>query len=334
MPVSAGATSVLISVIVPLYNTGVYIEECLQSFLKQTYPDFEVILLDDASTDNSAAICKKYAEMDPRFRYYRFDTREGQGCRRNYALRNLVQGQIIAFVDSDDVIAADMLEVTHQLLCSTEAQIVLFRLQTTPGFRNDVAPAVEMIDGREFVVRFCKDPSYGAFSCNKIFRKEVLMDFGLYPEGMFYEDIVFIPQVCMNAEKIAVSNRSLYYYRQHPDSVVGSSFFAGKLDQVKAYRMLIPAVLAKYPELSSLIHAKALYGIMSVYHIAVADAAKVDPLICEEILTAAKEVRKNICIFSTPQKMQNLLFTFALCFPGLYNLLLSLFYRRTFRRKN
>ena len=160
------------------------------------------------------------------------------------------------------------------------------------------------------------------------------MDFGLYPEGMFYEDVVFIPQVCMNAEKIAVSNRSLYYYRQHPDSVVGSRYFSGKLDQVKAYRMLIPAVLAKYPELSSLIHAKAVYGIMSVYHIAVADAAKVDPLICEEILTAAKEVRKNICIFSTPQKMQNLLFTFALCFPGLYNLLLSLFYRRSFRRKN
>ena len=332
MTSSAGTTGELISVIVPLYNTGDYIEECLQSFLRQTYSGFEVILLDDASTDNAPVICNKYAEMDPRFRYHRFDTRKGQGALRNYALRNLVQGQIIAFVDSDDVVADDMLEVAYQLLCSTNAQIAIFRLQTTPGFKKNGIFAEEMIDGREFIIRFCNDPAYGAFSCNKVFRKEFLMNSDLYPEGMFYEDVVFIPQVCMNAEKIAVTARSLYYYRQHPVSVVGSRYFSGKLDQIKAYRMLIPAVLEKYPDLSSLIHSKALYGIMSVYHVAIADAAKVDPLICEEILTAAKEVRKNICIFSTPQKKQNLLFTFALCFPGLYNFILRLFYRRAYRK--
>jgi hypothetical protein len=226
-----------------------------------------------------------------------------------------------------------MLEVTHQLLCSTDAQIVLFRLQTTPGFRNEAASTVEIIDGREFIVRFCEDPAYGAFSCNKVFRKDVLMNSGLYPEGMFYEDVVFIPQVCMNAEKIAVTNRSLYYYRQHPTSVVGSRYFAGKLDQVNAYRMLIPAVLEKYPDVSSLIHTKALYGIMSVYHVLITEADNVEPLICEEVLTAAREVRKNISLFSAPQKKANLLFTFALWFPGLYNFLLRLFYRRPFRRK-
>ena len=262
--------------------------------------------------------------MDSRFRYHRFDTRKGQGTLRNYALRNLVQGQVIAFVDSDDVVADDMLDVTYRMLCRTDAQVVLFRLQTTPGFRKNGASTVEMIDGREFIVRFCKDPSYGAFSCNKIFRKEFLMNSDLYPEGMFYEDVVFIPQVCMNAEKIAVTNRSLYYYRQHPVSVVGSQYFSGKLDQIKAYRMLIPAVLEKYPELSSLIHTKALHGIMSVYHVLMTDVKNPDPLICKEILTEAKKVRKNICIFSTPQKKQNLIFTFALCFPWIYRLLLKM----------
>ena len=332
MALSAGLTAELISVIVPLYNTGDYIEECLQSFLRQTYSNFEVILLDDASTDNSPDICKKYVEKDSRFRYYRFEKREGQGCRRNYALRNLAQGQVVAFVDSDDVVADDMLEVAYQLLCSTDAQIALFRLQTIPCFRNEAASTVEIIDGREFIVRFCEDPAYGAFSCNKVFRKEFLMNSSLYPEGMFYEDVVFIPQVCMNAEKIAVTNRSLYYYRQHPVSVVGSQYFSGKLDQIKAYRMLIPAVLEKYPELSNEIHTKALLGVMGVYHVMIADIPNPEPSLRKEILDAAREFRRNISFFRTTQKSTVLLFYLVMLSPSVYNILLKLIYKKLSRR--
>lgn len=328
-PTSASAG--LISVIIPVYNAGCYLDECLQSVCRQTYSPFEVILLDDASTDESPAICKKYAEKDLRFQYHRFEKREGQGCRRNHGLR-IANGNIIAFVDSDDVIADDMLETMYQLLCSTESQIAVCRLQITSGFDNIKSMDVEIFDGHDAVIRFCNDPAFGAFSCNKLFRKSSLTETGMYPEGMFYEDIAFIPQVCMNVDKIAITDRSLYYYRQHPDSVVGSRFFAGKLDQIKAYRLLIPAVIKKYPDLSSLIHTKALHGIMSVYHVLIADVEKPDPEIRKEILTAAKEVRKNITFFSTPQKKKNLIFTLALCFPGLYDLFLRILYRKLFRR--
>lgn len=321
----------LISIIIPVYNAGEYLEECLQSVRQQTYRHFEVILLDDASTDHSSVICNKYVNLDNRFSYYHFEKREGQGCRRNYGLK-IARGNIIAFVDSDDVIAENMLEFTSHLMCHTNSNIVIFRLQTTPGFMNTSGFYSEMIDGHEFIFRFCSDPTYGAFSCNKLFRKDVLLKCGEYPIGMYYEDIVYIPQVCMNEKSIVCCNQSLYYYRQHADSVVGSRFFKGKMDQIKAYRMLIPAVVKRFPDLSPAIHAKALYGVMSVYHVMMADVTNPDFALRKEILSVAKEIRKNVSIFRVPQKKKILIFTFALWFSRLYDFVLKTLYKKYSQR--
>ena len=95
---------------------------------------------------------------------------------------------------------------------------------------------------------------------------------GKYPEGMFYEDIVFIPQVCMNAEKCAVIDDTMYYYRQHKSSVVGSRFAPYKMDQVQAYDMLIPAILSKFPELKVSAHAKRFISLMEIWTIMIADS--------------------------------------------------------------
>lgn len=332
MALSENVSAELVSIIVPIYNAGDYLEECLQAIKRQTYCQFEVILLDDASTDHSCSICKKYASSDHRFFYYRFDERKGQGYRRNYGIK-LARGNIIAFVDSDDVIAENMLDLTCQLMLRTNSKIVIFRLQTVPGFPvRSCDLHIEKIDGHEFVFRYCTDPSYGAFSCNKLFRKEVLLKCGEYPNGMYYEDIVYIPQVCMKEQNIVCCNQSLYYYRQHADSVVGSRFFAGKMDQIKAYRMLIPAVVKHFPDLSGAIHAKALYGIMSVYHVMMADIPNPDLVLRKEILNAAKEIRRNVSIFHAPQKKKILIFTFALWFPFIYDFMLRLLYRKFSRR--
>lgn len=321
----------LISVIIPVYNAGDYLEECLRSIVRQTYSAYEVILLDDASTDRSSSICRKYADTDTRFRYFRFEKREGQGCRRNYGI-SVSAGSYIAFVDSDDVIADDMLETMHRILIATDSEIAVCRLQTHPGFRDDKDPEEIIMDGHDAVFRFCNDPSFGAFSCNKFFRKDVFLRTGSYPEGMFYEDIAYIPQVCMNARRIVYSSRSLYYYRQHPGSVVGRRFFTGKLDQIKAYRLLLPAVTGKYPDLAPALHAKALYGIMSVYHVLIADESSPDPSVKNEILTAAREIRRKISFFHSTQKKRLLIFTFALCFSWGYNIFLKTLYKRFSKR--
>lgn len=331
MTLSETCNTELISVIVPVYNTGNYLEECLQSIIRQTYSRFEVILLDDASTDHSASICKKYAKEDGRFLYYHFDERKGQGCRRNYGI-NIAHGNVIAFVDSDDVIAETMLEFTYQLMCRTQSQIVIFRLQTTPGFVEPQDLHTELINGHEYIRRFCSDPGYGAFSCNKLFRKKALLRCGEYPVDMFYEDIVFIPQVCMNEQYIVYCNQSFYYYRQHPDSVAGSRYFSGKLDQIKAYRMLIPAVLKHCPDLSHFIYAKGLYGVMSVYHVLLSDVSSPDALLRHQILTAAREMRKNLSIFHAPLKKKILIYTFALCLPALYDVILRFLYKKISHR--
>lgn len=97
-----------ISIIIPVYKVEKYIEECLNSILNQTFTDFEVILVDDGSPDNSGAICDKYAEADHRFRVIHKEN-EGVGAARNTGL-DIAQGKYVVFVDSDDFCDTSYLE--------------------------------------------------------------------------------------------------------------------------------------------------------------------------------------------------------------------------------
>ena len=107
----------LVSIIVPIYNSSLFLEECLASISIQSYCNVEVLLIDDGSTDESANICKKYCKLDSRFRYF-YKKNEGVSSARNLALKQ-AKGNWIAFVDSDDVILKDyvsiMVEATRSL---------------------------------------------------------------------------------------------------------------------------------------------------------------------------------------------------------------------------
>ena len=99
----------LISIVIPIYNAEKYLEECLNSIKNQTYKNFEVIMVNDGSKDESETICKRFLEYDARFRYF---TKENGGVSsaRNLGLDN-VKGDFITFIDSDDWIAENHLEL-------------------------------------------------------------------------------------------------------------------------------------------------------------------------------------------------------------------------------
>lgn len=98
----------MISVIVPIYNTGKYLDKCLESIKNQIFTDFEAIMIDDGSTDDSAKICKEFEKNDARFKYY-YKTNGGSSSARNLGLKK-ASGEYIAFIDSDDSIDNDYLE--------------------------------------------------------------------------------------------------------------------------------------------------------------------------------------------------------------------------------
>lgn len=111
----------LISIIVPIYNVENYLQECLESILKQTYKNFEVLLVDDGSTDNSANICKLYVEKDKRFKYF-FKENGGLSSARNFGISNS-KGEFLSFVDSDDIISNDFLETLYNNMINNEVKL-------------------------------------------------------------------------------------------------------------------------------------------------------------------------------------------------------------------
>lgn len=111
----------LISVIIPVYNTENYIGVCLESLVKQTYTNFEVLMIDDGSTDNSGRICQEYTESDSRFHYYRKEN-GGVSSARNLGIE-YSRGDYLTFVDSDDWVEEDYLEVLYSALVSESASV-------------------------------------------------------------------------------------------------------------------------------------------------------------------------------------------------------------------
>src|SRR5690554_5037323 len=102
------------SIIIPIYNTSVYLNNCVGSIVSQSFGDFELILVDDGSTDDSLSLCRSWQQKDDRIQVYNQENK-GQGSARNLGLKK-AKGKYILFIDSDDAIAEDTLELNYKIL--------------------------------------------------------------------------------------------------------------------------------------------------------------------------------------------------------------------------
>lgn len=208
----------MFSVIVPVYNVEQYLDKCLASILGQTYKDFECIVVDDGSPDNSSAIIDKYVKQDQRFKVIH-QKNMGVSAARNAGLA-IAQGDYITFVDSDDYISNEYLEKFALKIANTDADIVICGVidvfkdsQKTVCFE---APSTEVIKQNILADIW---PSY---PCNKCFKKYLFENIR-FPVGKIYEDLLTIPELCISAKKIVCIPDALYYYnRQNMNSITAS----------------------------------------------------------------------------------------------------------------
>ncbi len=121
----------MVSVIVPIYNSELYLEKCLESLKKQTYSDLEIICVNDGSTDNSLKIIESYMEIDCRFRILT-QINSGQGVARNYGVSEC-SGEYVMFVDSDDWLEENCIELLLEALVKNNAEL---SIGTSPSVRN------------------------------------------------------------------------------------------------------------------------------------------------------------------------------------------------------
>lgn len=207
-----------ISVIVPVYQAEEYLERCLQSLAHQTLQNFEVILIDDGSTDGSAAICDDFAKRDRHFRVVH-QVNKGIGAVRNLGLE-MAEGQYISFVDSDDYIAENMLEQMLAYIREKKADLLICDFFMVDGIHIQrrqqlTAPAVWQDDT---FMQYIANEKILSFPWNKLYRKELFAGIR-YPLNMAFEDQYIFHRLVQRAECIAYVNDAYYYYRINPNGL-------------------------------------------------------------------------------------------------------------------
>ena len=218
----------MVSVIVPIYNVEEYLEECLESIRNQTYTNIEVILVNDGSTDGSREICESYCEKDIRFRLINKEN-QGQSVARNRGVKESV-GQYIMFVDSDDVVNTDVLEVLLPYM-KTDVDIVECEMtrEKEAFFLNKIPTIVFEGNSKEAILNCIAFRAVKFCAFTKLYRREIVEKIP-FLEGYIYEDVFTGINYLNHIRKIIVIDYIGYYYRVRPNSTMTKSFNEKNLD--------------------------------------------------------------------------------------------------------
>nr|WP_302305392.1 glycosyltransferase family 2 protein [Ruthenibacterium lactatiformans] len=245
-----------ISVIVPVYNAEKYLGWCVNSILNQTFRDFELLLVNDGSTDGSLEICNNYAALDSRVRVI---TKENGGVSsaRNQGLQE-ARGEYIQFVDSDDCIQPQMMEVLLETMSTYSADIVFCGIKIVKIESGVPHPVVDLTSdclGKECVydkklfwenmMCFFWETSIMEGPCNRLYRLRIIQDKALrFPEDMSYgEDCVFNLGYYNHVNTAVFLREPYYYYIWHENESLARSYKNGLFsNQMRQVEMLLDYV--------------------------------------------------------------------------------------------
>lgn len=230
----------LVSIIIVVYNTELYLEKCIDSVCKQTYLNLEIILLDNGSTDGSGKIIRKFKNIDQRIRYYDIG-KNSVAFARNKGIE-LAQGEYITFVDSDDFVEYRFIESLVYYKEKFNAQMSICNLVRYIDQDNiiDKVPIYEpmVVDGKQlcnWMNRFLNLCTVTTVVWNKLFEAREIKKFR-FPEEPWGEDMFFTYQFLFPLKKVIVFPDKLYYWRENPVSLSRLVHNTPKqLCEVKAY---------------------------------------------------------------------------------------------------
>ncbi|MGN1362807.1 MAG: glycosyltransferase family 2 protein [Methanobrevibacter sp.] len=223
-----------ISVIMPIYNSNKYLKEAIDSILNQSFKDFELICVNDGSTDNSPEILENYRKKDKRIKIIN-QKNQGAASARNTGLKN-TKGDYIYFIDSDDYIAKNTLKELYKNAILNDSDIVLYKMAhfngdkiryNAPGF--NLEKANPNIDFNNYTFNYKKikpEILNKTFSpCNKFYKKEFLDSYNdfYFDTGIIFEDVPFQVKSLLRAKKISYIPEYFYYYRQNHESVMNTN---------------------------------------------------------------------------------------------------------------
>lgn len=258
----------LVSVIVPVYNTARYLRDCLDSLLNQTMCDYEIILVNDGSADESGLICDEYAGEYPCVKVIH-QQNGGPSAARNAGLDS-ARGEHIAFVDSDDRISPDFLKRLYIQTTSADCQIVIC------GLRNIYVTGSQIETNRIFYHNhlICsKEPPFfiveatGLFNpvCNKLYRSSIIQDNGLRFDDVFAEDFKFNISYFYFVKNIILVNEPLYFYYHRNTETLTTKYCKGMYDKVLECNRMRTDLFLLFDEQNRMDHIELLSDLCSDY---------------------------------------------------------------------
>ena len=242
----------ILSIIIPVYNVEQYIDQCIQSIFAQKFQGYEIILVDDGSTDNSGQICESYAQKDKRVKVTH-KTNGGVSSARNIGLQK-ANGKYLTFIDPDDFIDENTFKDNMDIILkNSEIDILQYpfcRYYNSEHIEIITPPIRQYIKGKEEIFsNWWSGTPIHYSTCNKIFKKEIFSNI-TFLEGHVSEDTRLIIDFYKKIKVIYLSEKGRYYYRKREDSLTSNYSYDKHLDLFQAH-LCIYAELIKYPSLAS-----------------------------------------------------------------------------------
>lgn len=214
----------IISVIIPIYNVAEYLDKCIKSVLSQTYIDFELLLIDDGSTDESADICKNACEQDDRIRYF-YKENGGLSDARNFGLKH-IRGEYVSFIDSDDWVESTYLEYLFNAIKINDSDmstcIYMLRQDGKAIPWKTLPSEPRVLSGREALISLLSADAINVSSNGKLLRSSLFEDI-CFPCGKHFEDVGTTYKLIQKSKTVAVGGAPLYNYFMRSNSITHSS---------------------------------------------------------------------------------------------------------------
>lgn len=223
-----------ICIVVPVYNVEKYVEKCIESIIAQSYPNLEVIIVNDGSTDNSLNVCIESSKNDNRIKVVS-KKNGGLSDARNFGMR-FCTCELITFIDSDDYVSKDYIKNLYELMVKYNADISCtnyINFYEDNSFGNKVKHNyIKIFDSKDAIIDVLYQKNIANSAWGKLYKYKLFEDVS-FPKGKLCEDLGTFYKLFERASTVVYSSFQDYFYLQRKTSIMGSNFSEKKLDALE-----------------------------------------------------------------------------------------------------